>query len=49
MYIKDLEMESMTLPKLKYKMSIYLKDKIVDELGKYSKLLFKLLIPWFHI
>jgi hypothetical protein len=49
MYIKDWEMESMTLPNLEYKMSIYLKDKIVDELGKYSKLLFKLLIQWFHI
>jgi hypothetical protein len=28
-------MESMTLPKLEYKMSIYLTNKIVDELGKY--------------
>jgi len=49
MYIKDQEMESMMLPKLDYKMSIYLKDKIVHELGKYSKLLIKLFIPWFHI
>ncbi len=42
-------MESMTLPKLEFKMSIYLKNHIVDEVGKYSKLLFKLLVPWFHI
>ncbi len=38
-------MESMTLPKLKFRMSTYLKNNIVDELRKYSKLL----IPWFHI
>jgi hypothetical protein len=48
-YMKDWEMESIMLPKLEFKMSIYLKNNIVDELGKYSKLLFKLLIPWFHI
>jgi hypothetical protein len=35
----------MTLPKLKFRMSTYLKNNIVDELRKYSKLL----IPWFHI
>jgi hypothetical protein len=45
MYTKAWEMESMTLPKLQFKMSIYLKNNIVDKLGKYSKLL----IPWFHI
>jgi hypothetical protein len=39
MYMKDWAVEFVMLPKLVYKMSIYLKNNIVDGIGKIFKII----------